>query len=78
MSRWARDVTERCISTFVLVFLGVWLAGLDHMPDTLHSLGDVSLLSQAAFAAVISVLTLAKGWLASKVGNADNASMSAL
>lgn len=62
-SDFVKDVTERVVFTFLQAFLAVYIVG-----------GDGSMES-AAIAGTAAVLSLVKGWLATRVGDPSSAAM---
>lgn len=63
------DVLERSIWTFIQTFLGVWVAFFDANTDGFFN-GET--LKAAVVAAVVAV---AKGLIASRIGNPNSASL---
>jgi hypothetical protein len=70
--RYALDLAERVLSTFVQAFLGALVAGgwFD-----IGAIGDLSIVQKAAAAGIVAVLALGKGLVAKVVGRPDSASL---
>ena len=65
-----KDAAIRAVRTFVQTFIGVYLAGLIAGPQ-LGDLADIGLLSSAAAAGVVSVLSFVQNWLEAGIVHVD-------
>ena len=64
------DIAERAGATFVQEFLSFFIAAL-----AIGQAADLSLLNRAALAGIAAVLAMLKGWVASKMGSKQTASL---
>jgi len=75
ISRYGLDLLERAAATFVVTFAATWLPAAVAAGSSWGAITDLSIAQKAALAGAAAVLSLAKGWLAQYVGNADSASL---
>jgi hypothetical protein len=71
MSRYAKDLAERVLSTYVQVYLGLWIAsgiGIEFVTD-------LSSADKALVATLPTALSVLKGLLAKTVSDPDSASL---
>ncbi len=70
--RYALDLTERVLATFVMAFLAALIAA--NWFDVAH-IRDVSVVQDAAYSGIAAVLSLVKGLVAKLVADKGSASL---